>query len=81
MRDIYNYQQPRKTKSHTIAILLSIFLGSLGLDRLYLGHFGVFILKLLVAVLSLGTIGTLWWIIDIVLIATKKVDSSNFRWR
>lgn len=59
-------------RSFLVALLLSIFLGSLGIDRFYLGHIGLGILKLL-------TLGGcyIWWIIDIILIATGKVRDAN----
>jgi hypothetical protein len=46
------------------ALLLSVFLGWLGIDRLYLGHCGLGVLKLL----SLGGIG-IWWFVDLVLLS------------
>ena len=38
---------------------------------LEIGKVGTGILKLLISVLSFGTLAWIWWIIDIVLIATK----------
>jgi len=58
-------------KSWIVALLLSIFLGTLGIDRFYLGKVGTGILKLLITVLSVGMAAWIWWIIDIILIATK----------
>ena len=55
-------------KSKTTAIILSIFLGGLGVDRFYLGYIGMGILKLLTA----GCFGILA-IIDLVMIATGKL--------
>lgn len=56
-------------KNPTIALLLSFFVGYLGIDRFYLGHNGLGLLKLL----TLGFLG-LWWLIDLILIssATRK---------
>jgi len=56
------------SKDFTTALLLSIFLGSLGVDRFYTGHIGLGIGKLLTA----GGCG-IWSIIDIILFATRKV--------
>lgn len=63
-------------KNKTTALLLSIFLGGLGIDRFYLEHTGLGILKLLTG----GCFGILW-LIDIILIATgelKPADGSEY---
>lgn len=71
-----NYVRGRPPKSWLVALLLSIFLGPFGVDRFYLGHTGLGLLKLL---LCWGTFG-IWWVIDVILIAMRKVDSSQFKW-
>ena len=66
----------KKKKTHLVALLLSIFLGELGIDRFYLGMIGTGILKLI----TLGCFGV-WWLIDIILIATKRMPApSQVRW-
>lgn len=63
-------------KSKTTALILSILLGGLGIDRFYLGYAGMGILKLLTG----GCFGVLW-IIDIVRIATGELlpaDGSQY---
>jgi TM2 domain-containing membrane protein YozV len=55
-----------------VALLLSIFLGGLGVDRFYLGYTGLGIAKLL----TLGGCGV-WGIVDIILIATGKLKDAD----
>ncbi len=55
-----------------IALLLSIFLGSLGVDRFYVGKVGTGILKLL----SFGGLGV-WTIIDVIFIAVRRLDDKE----
>ena len=59
-------------KIPTTALILSIFLGTLGVDRFYIGHIGLGVAKLLLAWLTFG----IWTIVDWFLIinATKKAN-------
>ncbi len=59
-------------KEFLVALLLSIFLGQLGVDRFYMGYIGTGILKLI----TLGGCG-IWWLIDVILIATKNLNDAN----
>ena len=59
-------------KQWLTALLLSIFLGGLGVDRFYLGHTGIGIGKLL----TLGGCG-IWSLIDVILIAMRNVTDSD----
>lgn len=54
-----------------LTLVFSIILGWLGIDRFIMGKVGTGILKLLITVLTLGILVWIWWIIDIILIATK----------
>jgi len=63
-------------KSKTTALILSVLLGGLGVDRFYLGYTGMGVLKLLTG----GCFGVLY-IIDIINIATGKLvpaDGSGY---
>ena len=55
-------------KDWLTALLLSLFLGGLGIDRFYLGYNGLGVLKLLTG----GGCGV-WWLIDVILIATARL--------
>ena len=59
-------------KSKMVALLLSIFLGELGIDRFYLGYIGLGILKLLTG----GGFG-IWWLVDLIMIATGKMKTKD----
>ncbi len=62
----------KSEKDWTVTLLLSIFLGSIGVDRFYVGKVGTGILKLLTA----GGCG-IWYIIDIIQVATGNFTDKN----
>jgi len=64
-------QQPEQ-KDFIVALLLSIFVGSIGVDRFYLGYVGLGIVKLI----TFGGCGV-WTLIDIILIAMGKLPDAN----
>ena len=64
----------KKQLNWIVTLLLSIFFGSLGVDRFMMGQVGLGILKLITA----GGCG-IWWLIDVILIATKH-DFPNVEW-
>jgi TM2 domain-containing membrane protein YozV len=55
-----------KKVNWTLTLIMSIIFGSLGVDRFIMGQVGLGILKLI----TLGGCG-IWWLIDVILIATK----------
>lgn len=59
-------------KSFVTAVLLSFFLGGLGVDRFYLGYTGLGIAKLL----TCGGLGV-WALIDFILIIVRKVPAAD----
>jgi hypothetical protein len=67
-------EKPADRKDWLVALLLSIFLGELGVDRFYLGHIGLGILKLLTA----GGCG-IWWLVDVIIIATNNMKDGQGR--
>lgn len=61
-------------KDWLTTLLLSIFLGQLGVDRFYLGYIGLGVVKLLTA----GGCG-IWWLIDVIIIATDGLKDAKGR--
>ena len=59
-------------KSYVTAVLLSFFLGVLGIDRFYLGYTGLGIAKLL----TFGGLG-IWALIDFIMIIVRKVPAAD----
>lgn len=65
-------RSPTSDRDYLSALLLSIFLGWLGIDRFYLGWMGLGVLKLL----TFGGFG-IWWLIDVILIATRSLGDAS----
>jgi len=61
-------------KEWVVALILSILVGTLGVDRFYLGYVGLGILKLVTA----GGCG-IWWLVDVILIAMNKLPDAKGR--
>ncbi len=61
LNDNANILENIKLKNPRITLILSIFLGMFGIDRLYQSGVKVFLCKLGMLLFSLGT----WWLVDI----------------
>ena len=68
---------PGEPKDWLTTLLLSIFVGWLGVDRFYTGHTGLGVAKLVLCLFCL--VGFVWWLIDIVAIATGTFRDSQGR--
>ncbi len=64
----------KSDKSKVVALILSVLVGSLGIDRFYLGYTGLGILKLITA----GGCG-IWWLIDLIMIAIGSMKDAQGR--
>ncbi len=65
-------QAEAQGKSKMVALILSILLGGLGIDRFYLGYIGLGVLKLLTG----GGCG-IWWLIDIIMLVTGSLGPAD----
>jgi TM2 domain-containing membrane protein YozV len=63
-----------KNVNWVLALLMSLFFGVWGVDRFIMGHIGLGILKLLTG----GGFG-IWWLVDVILIASKH-QFKNINW-
>lgn len=64
----------KRKDSWILVLVMSIIFGALGVDRFIMGKIGTGILKLI----TFGGLG-IWWLVDIILIATKY-EFKNIIW-
>lgn len=64
----------QKKVNWVLALVMSAVLGRFGIDRFIMGHTGLGILK----ILTLGGFGV-WWLVDLILIATKY-EFKDIKW-
>jgi TM2 domain-containing membrane protein YozV len=69
-----NAQTTPPEREWLVAVLLSLFLGALGVDRFYLGYTGLGVAKLLTA----GGCG-IWALIDLIMILTGNLKDAQGR--
>lgn len=67
-----NVNRTPNVKNQTTAVMLSALLGSLGVDRFYLGYTGSGVVKLL----TLGGLG-IWWLVDLVRLCAGSMRPAN----
>ena len=70
---------PFSDKSKMVAGLLQIFLGSFGVGRFYTGHIGIGVAQLVITVVSCGTLGWCWPLIDGIMMMMGKVPDQQGR--
>lgn len=67
-------KKEKKPKSAKTALLLALFFGEFGFDRMYLGYWVLGILKFL----TLGGLG-IWWTYDVMKIASLQMKDKKGR--
>ena len=72
------YGRPLSDKSKLTAGLLQLFLGGFGIGRFYLGYSTIGVLQIVVTLVTCG-LGSIWGLIDGILILTDKVPDAQGR--
>jgi TM2 domain-containing membrane protein YozV len=63
---LYRRKKMKRKVNWVLVLVMSVVFGHLGVDRFIMGKVGTGILKLI----TFGGLG-IWWLIDLILIATK----------
>ena len=70
----------KSDKQLIVALLLSIFVGILGIHRMYVGKIGTGIVMLLLSLSLVGLLATgIWALIDLIVIATGNFKDKEGR--
>lgn len=69
-----NVKSSGREVNWVLCLVMSVFVGWAGVDRYLMGKVGTGLLKLF----TLGGLG-IWWLVDIILIATKH-EYKNVKW-
>lgn len=72
------YGRPLSDKSKLTAGLLQLFLGGFGIGRFYLGYSTIGVLQIVVTLVTCG-LGSIWGLVDAILILTDKVPDVQGR--
>jgi TM2 domain-containing membrane protein YozV len=71
--------RPLSDKRQLTAGLLQLLLGSFGIGRFYLGYTTIGVLQIVITVVTVGTAGWIWPLIDGIMILTGNVRDSQGR--
>lgn len=66
-------------KSRLATLLFAIFLGGFGVHSFFVGKVGVGIAQIAITVVSLGTLGWIWPLVDVILIAVGNYKDQQGR--
>lgn len=71
--------EERSPHNRVVTLLLFLFFGLIGVHRFYVGKTGSGLAMLMLSIFSFGAIGMIWWVVDLLLIATGRFTDSEGR--